>query len=42
MSEDQNREMIERGMTLSTDALAALHDAHLVQGFAVVVSLGEE
>lgn len=42
MSEDQNREMIEKGMTLSTDSLAALHDAHLIQGFAVVVDLGEE
>lgn len=34
--------MIEKGMTLSTDSLAALHDAHLVEGFAIVVALGEE
>lgn len=42
MSADQNREMIEKGITLSTDSLAALHDAHLIQGFAVVVDLGNE
>lgn len=42
MSEAKDREMIERGITLSTESLAALHDAHLIQGFAVVVDLGEE
>lgn len=41
-SEDVNHEMIERGLSLSTEALAALHDAHLIEGFAVVVSLGDE